>query len=405
MALLHILSIDPPNDSTIFINQQFKIVFDKELDQTNLSDMVMLINSSSRIIPISVEYYTKTIDNNVVGVIKIIPNELLEMNTKHTLILRGDFDISDDIYNGIKSIDNDVFDKNQLFNFTTNTLTYNPPVEPGGEEPPSPPPIEQISFLTDIKFKPDKYPESVFSTVEPYIYIIVKDPIINMTPAFFHVSLSNLLTNETPKQEEEKDITITYQDNYVTIALNRFIGENANQFKNYKVSIFMDEQAISTDEGVTPAISYYYYSPIDVFFITPDAVRNKLLSRGYTPSKDEIYSIVYKESINIYTNPAFKRATYQTSFFYLTEKYILLRIDKEQLSGTIMYSNGIKSQTLLGANIVFNSPGDNATQLALINNELYALESEMRALLNKYGVSAVKSQYDIGYPIEWRSDV
>ena len=88
MALLNILSIDPENNSTIYINQQFKIVFDKQLDQSNLADSIMLANEHSVLVPLTVTYSTKTIDGNIVGVVKVVPNVLLDMNTKHTLILR-----------------------------------------------------------------------------------------------------------------------------------------------------------------------------------------------------------------------------------------------------------------------------------------------------------------------------
>ncbi len=398
MALLNILSIDPENNSTIYINQQFKIVFDKQLDQSNLADSIMLANEHSVLVPLTVTYSTKTIDGNIVGVVKVVPNVLLDMNTKHTLILRGDFNLTDNYYDGIKSIDNDVLSGNVLFNYTTNTLTYTPPSEEDNPEI-IPPDVEQTTFITDIHFKPTKYPKTIFTKVEPYIYVIVPDEITKITTESFHVYSNNLLSGGN----SEEDITIEYQDNYVFITLNNFVNSD-NTFRNRKITIYLDEGAIETNMGVTPAISYYYYSPIDVFFITPESVRSHL-ANGDSLSDDEVYSIVYKESIAIYTNPAFFSTSYPTVFFYLSEKYILLKLNKERMAGTIMSSNGIKSQTLLGASITFHSPSENNAQMALLNNELYTIETEMKALLNRYGCSAVKSLCDIGYPIEWRSDV
>jgi len=96
---------------------------------------------------------------------------------------------------------------------------------------------------------------------------------------------------------------------------------------------------------------------------------------------------------------------YPTEFFYVSQKYILKRLDKETISTTLARSSGVRSQSMLGVNISFFSPNEIASQLSAINNELYGLETEMRVILDKIGHYTIKSQADIGYPIEWRSDV
>lgn len=403
MGILQVLSIDPVNNSTIYINQQFNIVFDKKLNTTNVNNNIMLINSGSNAqIPLTITYKEIVVDGNTVGKLKIVPNEQLEMNRLFYLVLRGDFNVNDTVYTGIISIDNDVFNGNKIFTFTTNTLTYNPPIE-DGETPP--PPSSPISYITSISFRPQVYPSNIFVSVDPSIFVMIEDEITKVNEEKIYVSISDVLNETDMVSNLIKNRTITQYDKYIVITLNDYVEDKALP-NNKKISIYLDEDAIESDAGVTPAILYYFYSPMDVIFASYSAVKDKLTSLGYGDniSNDIVMSVLYKES-------SFIRSKYRdvsvfpTKFFYLSEQYILKRLDREYYSGVAYKSAGIRQQTMLGVNIVFNTPSENNAMLKQIDNELYALETEMRATLMKYGTYAIKSELDIGYPVEWRTDV